>query len=72
MKEQYTIRVEAGLLSKARKAAEKEMRSLNNFIEVSIAKHLDALSVLEELQQKQLDLSHTNASLNQEGYLQEN
>jgi len=36
MKVQYTLRIEAELLEQARGAAEREMRSLNNFIEVAV------------------------------------
>ena len=47
MKVQYTIRVESDLLEKARIAAEKDMRSLNNLIEKSIAFYLQVLDESE-------------------------
>jgi len=48
MKVQYTIRIEAELLEQAKKAAEKEMRSLNNLIEYAIKRFMESKLLHQE------------------------
>jgi len=62
MKIQYTLRVEAELLERAKAVAEEEMRSLNNVIEVAIHHYCarqdglnEILDQLDELSKKYLD-----------------
>ena len=66
MKVQYTVRIEADLLDRAKNAADKEMRSLNNFIERAISIYLDLLLESSLVQKTYADWIRKDADRNQE------
>ena len=45
MKKPITVRVEAGLLAEARRCASQENRTLTNFIETVLRRHIDEMAL---------------------------